>query len=97
LAIFSCSIRYALFDTDCFDNRIYSYEKDMPGVFSMTSFYGKGSRFSLLLKYRISKAFNLQMKVGHSFYRDRQQVGTALEQVEGNQLTDIRSMITWKF
>jgi len=94
---FSCSVRYAMFDTDCFDNRIYSYEKDMPGVFSMTSFYGKGSRFSLLVKYRISKSFNLQMKVGHSFYRDRQQVGTALEQVEGNQLTDIRSMITWKF
>lgn len=94
---FSCSIRYALFDTDCFDNRIYSYERDIPGVFSMTSFYGEGSRISLLLKYRITKTFNLQMKVGHSFYRDRKQVGTALEQVEGNQLTDIRSMITWKF
>ncbi len=93
----SFSMRYALFDTELFENRIYSYERDIPGVFSMTSFYGKGSRFSLLVKYKFSKTVSTQIKLGHTSYRDRQQVGTALEQVEGNQLTDIRGMILWKF
>jgi len=91
------SMRYALFDTETFDNRIYSYERDLPGVFSMTSLYGKGSRFSLLFHYNYSKAINMQVKIGHSYYRDRQNVGTALEQVDGNQLTDIRALLVWKF
>jgi len=94
---FSYSVRYALFDTDQFDNRIYSYERDLPGTFSMTSFYGKGSRYSLLLKYKFSKSFNVQFKVGHTAYRDRQAIGTALEEVQGNQLTDIRCLCTFKF
>jgi len=94
---FGFSMRYALFDTETFDNRIYSYERDLPGVFSMTSLYGKGSRFSLLFHYNYSKAISMQVKIGHSFYRDRQNVGTALEQVQGNQLTDIRALFLWKF
>jgi len=93
----SFSIRYALFDTDHFENRIYSYERDIPGAFSMPSFYGKGNRFSLLLRYKINKALNLQIKIGHSVYRDREMVGTASEQVQGNKLTDIRGMVSWKF
>ena len=91
------TIRYALFDTETFDNRIYSYERDLPGVFSMTSFYGKGSRFSFLFHCNYSKAISIQFKIGHSFYRDRQNVGTALEQVKGNQLTDLRGLIVCKF
>jgi len=93
----SFSIKYTLFDTEDFENRIYSYEKDIPSVFSMSSFYGKGSRLSLLLKYKITKKISMQAKIGHSFYRDRDQVGTALEQVEGNQLTDIRGLFLCKF
>lgn len=94
---FSFSIRYALFDTDHFDNRIYSYERDLPGTFSMTSFYGKGCRYSALLKYKCSKTVQLQFKVGHTAYRDRQIIGTALEEVQGNQLTDIKCLCTFKF
>ncbi|MEA4840431.1 MAG: helix-hairpin-helix domain-containing protein [Bacteroidales bacterium] len=94
---FSFSVKYALFDTDHYDNRIYSYEKDLPGTFSMTPFYGQGNRFSLLLKYKLTNAVCIQIKIGHSVYHDRQQVGTGLEQVQGNQLTDIRSLFLWKF
>jgi hypothetical protein len=94
---FGFSLRYALFDTDDFDNRIYSYERDLPGSFSMNAFYGQGSRLSLLMRCRLTKQASLQLKAGHSFYRDRDQVGTALEQVEGYKLTDIRGMIAWKF
>jgi len=94
---FHFSVRYALFDTDQFENRIYSYERDLPGTFSMTSFYGKGSRYSLLLKYNFRKTLHLQVKVGHTAYRDRQIVGTALEHVQGNKLTDIRCLCTFKF
>ena len=70
------SIKYALFDAKNFDNRIYSYERDLPGVFAMTPFYGQGSRISLMFKYNFIQTLSLQLKIGHSVYRDRQQVGT---------------------
>ncbi|MDD4922401.1 MAG: helix-hairpin-helix domain-containing protein [Bacteroidales bacterium] len=91
------SIRYVLFDTNHFDNRIYSYERDLPGSFAMAPLDGEGSRFSLLMKYSFTKGKSLQIKIRHSAYRDREKVGTALEEVQGNTLTDIRWMFLWKF
>lgn len=94
---FSISLKYTMFDTDNFDNRIYSYEKNYPGSFSIPSFYGEGDRFGFLLKYKFSSKLDIWVKIGHSAYSDRDCVGTGLEQVQGNSLTNISSMIRLKF
>jgi len=94
---FSFSLKYTLFDTDDFSNRISSYEKSLPGSFSMPAYYGAGSRFSSLFEYKISSDLNVWIKIGHVVYRDRDSVGTGLSQVQGNFLTDVSSMIRLKF
>jgi hypothetical protein len=94
---YSLAARYALFNTDTYNNRIYSWEKDLPGSFAMPALYGKGSRYALMTNYDMTPTLRLQIKIGHSAYSDRQQVGTGSELVQGNRLTDIRALIRWKF
>lgn len=44
--------RFTLFRIDNWDDRIYVYERDAPGNFSSTAYYGRGLGASLYLKYR---------------------------------------------
>lgn len=94
---YTVSLKYALFDTDNYENRIFSYEKSYPGSFSFSSYYGEGNRFSLLFNYKCSSKLNVWLKVSQSAYNDRSLIGTDLEQVKGNCLTDVSGMIRLKF
>ncbi|MGB0864217.1 MAG: ComEA family DNA-binding protein, partial [Saprospiraceae bacterium] len=49
---FSFTTRYALFDTDSYDTRIYAFENDVLNAFSVPPYYNKGSRFYINLNYR---------------------------------------------
>ena len=48
----SCSLRGALFCADHWDDRIYCYERDIPGSFSVPAFYGRGYSVSLLAYFK---------------------------------------------
>jgi hypothetical protein len=94
---FSCSIRYTCFDAEAYENRIYSWEKDLPGSFCMPMLYGKGSRYAFFAKIQIQKKWSAFFKIAHSIYDDRSKVGSGSEEVKGNRLTEIRAMINGKF
>ncbi|GAF98765.1 unnamed protein product, partial [marine sediment metagenome] len=53
------SLRYALFDTDSYDTRIYTYENNALYVFSVPSYYYKGSRAYALVRYTFLRRFDL--------------------------------------
>ena len=44
---FSLFARGVFFDTSDWNNRIYVYERDLPGCFSVPAYYGRGRAFSL--------------------------------------------------
>lgn len=46
---FSAYVRATLFNTPDWDTRIYCYERDLPGSFSVPPLYTRGCRFSTLL------------------------------------------------
>lgn len=94
---FHFSLEYVLFDCDQYANRVYAYEKSLPGMFSIVPYYGRGSRFCLWFKYKMCKKLDVQVKLGHTFYRDRQQVGSDTETISGNQRTKMNALLQWKF
>ena len=49
----SITFRYALFDTDGYDSRIYAYENEVLYSYSLPALSEKGSRTYLLLNYNI--------------------------------------------
>jgi hypothetical protein len=91
------TLRYAFFDTDNYDSRIYSYENDMLYAFSIPGFYGRGTRFYFLLRYSLGKHFDLRFKYATTHYIDRTAVGSGLNVVQGDRLSEIKLQLSCKF
>ncbi|GAT63320.1 helix-hairpin-helix domain-containing protein [Paludibacter jiangxiensis] len=93
----SFDVRYELFDAVNYENRIYSYERDILYAYSVPMLYGRGSRWYLNCRWQVSKNISLWMKVAESLYADRSEVGDGLEKIVGNHKTDVRAMIRFRF
>jgi hypothetical protein len=86
----SISGRYALFDTDDYDNRLYVYERDVWLAFSFPAYYGVGIRNYLLLQYTVSKKVDLWFRWAHVRYTDRDEIGSGSEAIDGNTRNDLK-------
>jgi hypothetical protein len=60
----SIAARVTFFQSDGYDSRLYEYESDMEGVYSMPPLYGQGRRWMILLKYAPVRQFRLSAKYG---------------------------------
>lgn len=91
-------LRFQIFDAENYDNRIYSYEKDILYAFSIPMYYGIGCRYYLNLRYELNKYLSFWFKIAQTVYADdRDYIGTGNEQINGNRKTDIRFLLRWKF
>jgi hypothetical protein len=67
---YSFNVRYALFSCRDFETRIYEFENDVPGAFSVPFYYGNGSRFYLNVNYRLSRRMNVSMRYSKTWQDD---------------------------
>ncbi len=88
--------RFAVFDAPNYDNRLYTFEKDVLWAFSVPAYYGIGSRMFLNLKYTVSNKISIWLKLAQSIYSDRDVIGSGNEQIGGNSKTDWRMMVQYK-
>lgn len=86
----SFSFRYALFDTDGYNTRIYAYENDVLYSFSIPAYYYKGSRTYLTLKYNLTRKIDLWFRYAQFFYANRSSTGSGLTEVQGPLRSDFR-------
>lgn len=93
----SISGRYALFDTDDYDNRLYVYEKDVWLAFSFPAYYGVGVRNYLLFQYSVSKKVDIWFRWAHVRYTDRDSMGSGSETIEGNIRNDVKFQTRIRF
>lgn len=90
--------RYQYFDAISYDNRVYSFEKDVLYAFSAPSFSGLGSRYYLNLNYEINQDLSLYFKFAQVIYADeRESTGTGNELIFGNRKTELKLLIRWRF
>lgn len=94
---FQSDIYMAYFHTDDYYSRINSYEKNILYAFNMPSFYGKGIRLSLSFRWNILDKLSLSGKLGHTYYADRNVIGTDQEEIEGHNKTDLYVLLRYKF
>ncbi|GIV37738.1 MAG: hypothetical protein KatS3mg032_2117 [Cyclobacteriaceae bacterium] len=94
---FSITGRYALFDTDDYENRQYVYENDVWLAFSFPALYDKGIRSYLLLEYRLSQALTLWCRAAHTAYANRTETGSGPDRIASPERTDIRLQVRWRF
>lgn len=90
--------RYAMFETDSYDSRIYTYENDVLYSFSIPAFYYKGSRAYLLLDWNITRNLELWARVAQTFYTNVtvQSAGSPSE-IKGPSKTELKLQIRYRF
>lgn len=89
--------RYALFDTDDYDNRLYVYERDAWLAFTFPSYYGKGIRQYLLVQYRITKHVDFWLRWGQTHYVNTTSVGSGGESIAGDTRNDLKFQARLRF
>jgi len=90
----SFALRYAYFQADNYDNRIYIYEKDLPYTLSFPMHYGKGHRLAISFSWKKTERLQLIAKAGCFIYTDgRTSIGTGQEMMEGNLSTQVKFMV----
>ncbi|MDD4847369.1 MAG: hypothetical protein PHR53_01195 [Bacteroidales bacterium] len=94
---FSASMRYAWFDTDTYDDRIYAYESDMLYQFTVPAYYYKGSRVYLLLGYKITDNLSCWLRVSDSHFSNQETISSSGETIFGNHKTEVKGQVCWKF
>jgi hypothetical protein len=67
---YSFNIRYALFSCPDFETRIYEFENDVPGAFSVLFYYGSGSRFYINGNLRFGRRINLSLRYSKTWQED---------------------------
>lgn len=91
------ALRYALFDTDSYDTRIYTFESNAQYVFSAPAYYYQGSRAYALVRWSFLKHFDLWVRYGVSIFSDRKSLGSGAEEIQGNTKTDLTVQLRVKF
>lgn len=92
----SFALRYALFDTDSYDSRIYTYENNALYVFSSPAYYYQGSRAYVLVRYKFLRRFDLWARYGTSIFANRNTIGTGPEGINGSSRSDITLQLRMK-
>lgn len=93
----SFTLRYALFDTDSYDTRIYSYENNALYVFSVPAYYNEGSRCYLLARYSFSRSIDLWVKYGFFLYNNQSYIGSGAELIQGDRKSDLTIQLKISF
>ena len=94
---FNLAIRYALFDTDSYDTRIYTYENNALYAFSVPSYYYQGSRAYVLVRYKLRRHLDIWMRYGVFLYNNRQSISSGLEEIKGNRRSDFILQLRFTF
>jgi len=90
------SARYALFDTDSYQSRIYAYENDILYAYSVPAYYLKGSRFYFNIKLKIDRSLTLYARFAQTKYANLNKIGSGSTEIAGNTKSDFKIQLRIK-
>lgn len=89
-------MRYALFDTDGYNSRIYAYERDVLYAFSAPAYYSKGIRIMGMIRCGFLRRTDLWIRYALSFYSDQSVVGTGLDEIGSGHKSEIKIQFRYR-
>jgi hypothetical protein len=93
----SFALRYAIFDTDSWNTRLYVYESDVLYAFSIPAYYDKGCRYYLNIGYKLLDKIQLWFRISQTYYFEKKEISSGLSAIEGNKQTDAKFQLQIKF
>lgn len=94
---FSADAFFALFCTDDYNSRIYSYEKNLLYQYYRPTLFGEGFRTTFVCKWQIINKLQFSAKWAWSHYFQAETIGSDLELIEGKNKMDMFLGLQWKF
>ncbi|MBK9274300.1 MAG: hypothetical protein IPM49_07150 [Flavobacteriales bacterium] len=91
------SLRFALFDTDGYDARLYAYENDLIGVFSIPPYYGRGMRWYAMLRLTPLRRVDVWLRYGAFIFQDTDRISSGLQEIAGSTRSDVKVQVRVRF
>ncbi len=93
---FTLTLRYALFDVNGFDARIYAFENDVLYSSSIPFFNDRGSRYYILTRIKATRWLDCYLRFARTHFSNRETLGTGLDLIEAPHRSEIKVMLRWK-
>ena len=94
---FSINTRFAIFDTESYNTRIYSFENDVLYYFRIPAYYYQGARSYINIKYQLNKSIDIWLRGSIWNYSNREEIGSGYNKIEGNQKSELRAQVRIQF
>ncbi len=94
---FSFTGRYAIFDVDSFDGRIYAYENDIIYEFFIPFYYNRGRRYYINLRYDFLRRYTAEFRYARTIFDNIDTVGSGNEQIDGPVRTELKAQLRFSF
>ena len=94
---FDVTCRLAMFDIEDFNARVFAVESDVLYQYSVPLYQNAGVRYYVLLHYNVSKHFDIWLRYAKTTYSNVNTIGTGLEQIQGNESSDMKVQVRWSF
>jgi hypothetical protein len=85
---FSINARYALFNTDSYETRIYAYERDVYFAYSIKPYFYQGQKIYVNAKWRLRRFFTFVFRLSHLQYPYLKSIGSGNDLIENNKKTE---------
>ena len=89
--------RFAIFNTDTYDSRVYAYENDILYSFSIPAYAYRGMRYYLNLRYKGIRNMTMELRFAQSYVNNRDGFGSSLDYIEGPTKTEVKAQVKYKF
>lgn len=93
---YSLFANVAYFHTQDYNSRLYAYERGMLYTFSFPMFTGKGFRCAVNMRYHVNSTLMLALKLGSTYYLDRDVIGSSYQQINKNTQTNMELQVRCK-
>ncbi len=94
---FRLVFRYAIFDTESYETRLYAYENDVLYSYSVPGYYDEGYRYYILFKSRVFRKLDLWFRFARTKYTNRESIGSGPTLIDKNTKSEIKLMFRYKF
>ena len=92
----SLTARCAVFQTDSYASRIYSFESNPLYVYGNPSYFDKGVRMYALCQFKLFKDIDLWFRYGGFYYTALNVIGSGSDQIMGNKKREWVFQVRWK-
>lgn len=93
---FSIAGRIAIFNVDDYNARVYATEQDVLYQYAVPLYQNSGIRYYAVTHVRITNRLDLWLKYSQTRYSNVKEIGSGLEKIDGNTVSDLRVQVRVK-